>query len=57
MNYRLSRKLLDITQYRDAPPIAWLQRAGHGGALFIGSRINEVSMRSTDYFSRGPSPH
>lgn len=42
----------DISTYQESPPIEWLRKAGAGGALFIGTNIDQLIIGCTDYRDR-----
>jgi len=46
----------DIERYQGSPPIEWLRKSGAGGALFIGSNIDDLALGYADYLDRKSLP-
>jgi hypothetical protein len=46
----------DITIYQESPPVQWLRKSGAGGALFIGSNVDDLAISYTDYHNRRSFP-
>jgi hypothetical protein len=47
---------LDIESHQGSPPIEWLRKSGAGGALLIGSHIDDLTVGYADYLHQQSLP-